>query len=249
MQKLSIAIITKNEEKNIGRCLKSVNWADEVVVVDSGSIDGTLRICKEFNCKIINSEWLGFGATKQLAVENCANDWIFVIDADEVMTAELKTKIESTLVNPNYSGYRIKRTSYYLGKMIRHCGWDKDYTLRLFNKNKGRFNDRVVHESVQIEDEKIGKIEEPLLHYTYPEIKDHIHKMLTYSKLGSEQKYRKGATSSIVKSMLHGVFKFIKMFILQRGFLDGKEGFILSLNSSFGVYLKYLFIWEKRKTE
>lgn len=241
-------MITQNEGENIRRSLESVKWADEIVVADSGSTDNTLDICQEFNCKIIHTKWLGFGKTKQVAVENCSNEWILVLDADEVVTRPLKLSIERILESPDYDGYRVKRNSFYLGKMIKHCGWDKDYTLRLFNKNKGKFNNKVVHESVQINSGKIGVIKDPMLHYTYPDINSHIQKMNRYSELGAIHKSSAGQSSSIAKACIRGIIKFIKMFILQLGFLDGKEGFVLSFNSAFGVYLKYLYVWEKKRS-
>jgi glycosyltransferase involved in cell wall biosynthesis len=244
MNRLSIAIITKNEEKNIARCLESVQWADEIVVVDSGSTDETVKICKKYNCIIYNSEWLGFGKTKQFAIDKCTNNWVFSLDADEIVTPGLKIKIEKLLEEPAFYGYRIKRSSYYLGKMIQHCGWNKDYTLRLFDKSKGKFNQKIVHESVEITDGKIGKMEELILHYTYPKVQNHISKMTIYAQLGAEQDFAKGKKSTISKAVFSGIYKFVKMFILQKGFLDGKYGFLLSYNSAFGVFLKYLYLWE-----
>ncbi|MCK4980243.1 MAG: glycosyltransferase family 2 protein [Candidatus Delongbacteria bacterium] len=244
MNKLSVAIITKNEENNIMRCLKSVSWVDEVVIVDSGSTDKTIEKCNEYNCKVIESEWLGFGKTKQLAVDNCKNYWVLVLDADEEISESLKVKIEEILINPKHSGYRIKRNSFYLGKMIKYCGWDKDYTLRLFDKNKGKFNDKLVHESVKIEDENIGIIKEVMLHYTYPSISLHMSKIKMYSELGAKDLIKKGHSSCIANAVLRGILKFFKMYFIKLGILDGKIGFILCVNSSFGVYLKYLKLWE-----
>lgn len=247
--RLSIAIITKNEELNIGRCLKSVSWADEIVVVDSGSTDKTIDISTEHSCKIIKTSWLGFAKTKQLAVDNCSNDWVLVLDADEVITEPLKIKIKSILQSPEFSGYKIKRSSFYLGKLIRHCGWDKDYTLRLFEKSKGKFNEKLVHESVKIENDNVGTIEDVMLHYTYPTIDLHIAKMGMYSELGAKTLFNKGRRSGILNAVIRGTLKFLKMYIVKLGFLDGKTGFILCINSSFGVYLKYLKLWELVKND
>ncbi|MBT4360547.1 MAG: glycosyltransferase family 2 protein, partial [Candidatus Marinimicrobia bacterium] len=142
---LSITIITKNEERNIRRCLDSIQWAEEVVIVDSGSTDQTLAICKSYNCRIIHTEWLGFGKTKQLAVNETTHDWVLSIDADEVITPELQSAIQSVLKNPKADGYQIKRESFYLKRKIKYSGWQNDYPLRLFNKRKGQFNDAPVH--------------------------------------------------------------------------------------------------------
>ncbi|MFA7122627.1 MAG: glycosyltransferase family 2 protein [Candidatus Delongbacteria bacterium] len=245
MNKLSAAIITKNEEKNIKRCLESVRWADEIIVVDSGSTDKTVGICKSYDCRIELSEWLGFAKTKQKAVDLCTNDWVLVLDADEEITDSLKDRLLKILDNPVHSGYRIKRESFYLGKKIRYCGWDKDYTLRLFDKNKGRFNNKAVHESVQIQSGTIGVISDPMIHYTYPTISSHIDKMNTYSDLGAAEMAKKGHASNPVSAVLRGLAKFVKMYILKLGFLDGKTGFVLCVNSAYGVYLKYLKMWKK----
>ena len=243
---LSVTIITLNEEKNIERCLKSVAWADEIVVVDSGSSDDTINICQRFGCKIIQTTWLGYGPTKKQAVESATNDWILSIDADEEVTDELRVKIRTILENPHSQGYRIKRKSFYLGQVVQHCGWDRDYPLRLFNRRYGNFNDKQIHESVEITGQ-ISQIEEPLLHYTYPTLSSHILRLDKYSELGAAAAFQKGKTVSIIGAVMRGLLKFIKMYFLQLGFLDGKIGFVLAYNSAFGVYLKYIKLWEKNR--
>lgn len=240
--KLSATIITHNEEENIEKCLKSLHWVDEIVVVDSYSQDRTVEICKKYNCIVIQTEWLGFGKTKQVAVNQAGNDWILSIDSDEEVSGELAEKIKLILADPKYNGYRIKRNSFYLGKEIKHCGWNSDFPIRLFNKTSGRFNEKVVHESVVINGEK-GKLKESLYHYTYPTISKHIGKINRYTDLaliesGNLKQY------SILASIFLGLNKFFKMYFLQKGFLDGKAGFLLSLNSAFGIYLKYIKMWK-----
>lgn len=242
--KVSATIITFNEELNIERCLKSLNWADEILVIDSHSTDKTVEICNHYNCKVIQTEWKGFGKTKKLAVDNASNNWIFSIDADEEVTESLKKRIEEILEEPQFNGYKIKRRSYYLGKEIKYCGWDRDYPLRLFNKSFGNFNDKEVHESVIINGSK-NKIEEPLLHFTYPTISSHINKMNRYSDLSLYDR-KSDKSYGLFTSLLLGLNKFLKMYLLQRGFLDGKIGFLLSINSAFGVYLKYVKVWQNR---
>jgi len=243
---ISVVIITKNEEHNIERCLKSVQWADEIVVIDNGSSDRTMDICRQYNCRIKETNWLGFGPLKKMAVDLATQDWIFSIDADEQVSEPLKDKIFNILENPQHNGFRIKRESYYLGKKIRFCGWNRDYQLRLFNRRFGNFNDKPVHESVGISGE-VGKIEEPLYHYTYPTVQSHIEKMNRYTELGLDLLIEKKKTASIGGAVLRGLAKFFKMYILQLGFLDGKIGFVLCYNSAFGVHLKYLKLWEKNR--
>lgn len=242
MNKLSATIITFNEEKNIERCLKSLQWLDEIVIVDSYSTDKTIEICEKYGCKIIQTEWKGFGNTKKYAVDNASNNWIFSIDADEEVSEELRIEIEKLLKNPEFNAYKIKRNSFYLNEEIKYCGWHRDFPLRLFNRKYGNFNDKQVHESVIINGEK-GKIEAPLYHYTYPTISSHFSKINRYSDLAqnniSSKKY------GITISIFLGLNKFMKMYVLQKGFLDGKIGFLLSFHSAFGVYLKYIKTWQK----
>jgi glycosyltransferase involved in cell wall biosynthesis len=243
MEKLTVTIITKDEESNIGRCLESVKWADEIVVIDSGSRDKTLEICRRYGCRIIETEWLGFGPTKQLGVKAASNDWILSIDADEELTVSLIKKIMEVLASKDiHKGYCIKRNSFYLGRMIKFC-WGRDFPLRLFNRNYGNFDEKSVHESVQMEIE-VGKIKEPMLHYTYPTIESHVKKINLYSSLGAVQSYEKGKRSSIPKALLRGVYFFIEMYFFRLGFLDGKEGLVLSVVSSYGATYKYLKLWE-----
>jgi glycosyltransferase involved in cell wall biosynthesis len=246
---LSVAIVTLNEESNLRRCLESIKWADEIVVVDSGSTDRTKEICLSYGCKFIESPWLGFGKTKQLAVANTTHDWVLSIDSDEEITPLLKQEIIALLqTEPAYQGYRIKRDSFYLGKIIRHCGWNKDYTLRLFNKQNGNFNDKIVHEFVDVKG-RIAYLKNTMLHYTYPTLDSHINKMTRYARLGAEQIQSKGRKATILTAIIRGKCKFLKMYFLQSGFLDGREGFLLSLNSGWGVYLKYITLWEMNKSK
>ena len=239
--KISATIITRNEEANIERCLKSLDWVNEIVVVDSFSDDRTIEICAKYNCKIIQTEWKGFGKTKKYAVDAASNDWIFSIDADEEVTDDLKNKILSILENPKFEGYKIKRTSYYLGTRIKYCGWDRDFPVRLFNRKNGNFNDKEVHESVIINGQK-AKVNEALQHYTYPTISSHISKMNRYTDLSLIQQNKH---YSIFSAVIFGINKFFNMYLLQKGFLDGIVGFLLCLNSAYGVFLKYIKTWQK----
>lgn len=244
MNKCSAVIIAKNEAQNIERCLRSLDFADEIILLDTGSQDNTCQIAERYGAKIYQLDtWQGFGLAKRKAVEYASNDWIFSIDADEVVSNELKSKIKQILQNPKYYLYRIKRKSFYLGKMINYSGWQNDYPKRLFNRNFANFNDKTVHESV-VGNCPIGTIEEVIYHYTYPTIKSHIDKINFYTDIAAnEQKNKKYTLCKPISSFF---LKFLKMYFLQFGFLDGKEGFILSFISAFGVALKYFKIIEKQ---
>ncbi|RKY50912.1 MAG: glycosyltransferase family 2 protein [Candidatus Neomarinimicrobiota bacterium] len=239
---LSAALIVKNEEKNIRRCLESIRWIRDIVVYDSGSTDKTPDICRAYGCRLFEGEWLGFGPAKQFAVSQTLHDWVLVIDADEEVSPELKEEILAVIENPVFDGYRIRRLSYYLGRLIRHSGWNRDDTLRLFHKERGHFNDKQVHESVQILSGSIGKIESPLYHYTYPDINTHLRKISHYTDLAAESAVRQGKRSVLFLAFIKADFKFFKMYFLQAGFLDGWEGLILASVSAFGVFLKYVKI-------
>ncbi|MDD3806636.1 MAG: glycosyltransferase family 2 protein [Candidatus Marinimicrobia bacterium] len=239
---LSAAIIVKNEAHNIQRCLESIRWIEDIVVFDTGSTDETVDLCQKFGCRVFEGEWKGFGPAKQFAVSQTKYDWVFVIDADEVASPELSETIRTVIMSPQAHGYRIRRLSYYLGKQIRHSGWNRDYTLRLFHKAHGFFNDKLVHEFVQIPSGKIEKIESPLYHFTYPDVNTHIRKIMRYTDLAAESAIQQGSRATLAGAFFRGIFKFLKMYLFQAGFLDGEEGFILSSVSSFGVFMKYVKI-------
>lgn len=242
---LSVTIITRDEAHNIARCLESVRWADEIVVVDSGSTDGTIEICRSFPCRLIQTEWRGFGPTKRFAVEQAAHDWILSVDADEVITDALARAIRALLdAPPQAAAYRITRRSYYLGNPIRFSGWQRDCPVRLFDRRRGNFGDEIVHESVHVEG-KVASLEGGLLlHYPYPSLATHLAKMERYSHLAAVQLHERGRSSTISEALLRAGAKFAKMYVLRGGFLDGKAGFVLASNSAYGVFLKYLRLWE-----
>jgi glycosyltransferase involved in cell wall biosynthesis len=244
---LSVTVLTKNEEASIGRCLSSLRWADEIVVADSGSTDRTLEICREYHCRILETQWLGYGPTKQQAVDAASNDWILSVDADEEATEELRAAILTTLEDPACNAYRIRRRSFYLGRQIRHCGWNRDYPIRLFHRGRCRWNEKPVHESVTVSGET-GRILSPLLHHTYPTVRSHVERMNLYADLGASHMHAQGRSSSIPGAVVRGAAKFLKMYVLQAGFLDGRFGFVLCRNSAFGVYLKYLKLWEQTRS-
>jgi len=246
---ISVSIIAKNEEHNIDRCLQSVQWADEIIVVDSGSTDQTLEICKTHNCIIIKTPWLGFGKTKQIGINAAQNDWVFSIDADEEVSKELQSNILSIVKRAEHQAFDIKRISYYLKKQINHSGWQTDYPLRLFNKQYGNFNDAIVHEAVIMQDRSLSRIEMPIYHHPFPDINTHIKKINHYAQLGAQILFKNGKNTSLSYAIFSGIVKFIKMYLIKRGFLDGKEGLVLAILSGFSSTLKYLKLWSLWRTK
>ncbi|KQC13672.1 MAG: hypothetical protein APR63_07845 [Desulfuromonas sp. SDB] len=240
-QKISAVIITRNEQQNIERCLNSLDWVDEIVVLDSGSTDKTKTICRQKGCRVISAQWVSFGSNKQKAVENASYDWILSVDADEQVSPELKNRIRELLVKPTYSAYRIKRESFYLDRFIRYC-WKNDYPVKFFNRQKAAFNSQQVHETVDLCGE-LGVIEQPLYHYSYLSISSHLLKMDRYSQITSEVMKNEGKRVNLFSVFLRFHLMFLKMYLLKRGFMDGKWGLILSFNSAYGVFLKYLKLW------
>ncbi len=245
MQKISVAIITLNEEENIRACLESVLWADEILVSDSGSADRTVEICKEYGAKVFKDEWSGFGRQKNLIAGRAKNDWILNIDADERVTHDLKKEIESIL-SSDYDGYFIPRKNFFGSRWIKYCGWHPDYNLRLYKKERGYFNERGVHEAVQIKG-RAGFLKNPLEHYTYRDISDYLKRMDRYSTLAAEEMLKNGKTAGLLDLVLRPSFTFLKMFFLQKGFLEGYRGVVLSGLYSSYTFAKYAKLWEMSK--
>lgn len=243
MEKISVVIITKNESQNIARCIKSALWANEIVLLDTGSSDNTIDIAQNLGAKVHTiDKWEGFGMAKQKVVSLATYDWVVSVDADEEFTTELKQAIQNILEKPKYMIYRIKRKSFYLGKLIEYSGWNNDYPIRLFNRNYAGFNNKKVHESID-GNHQIGKIESYLLHYTYNDINSHLRKMILYSDLALEENPNKKISKFGI--LFRGIFQFIQMYILNRGFLDGNHGFVLAIMSSISVMTKYIKYYEK----
>ena len=230
--KLSIVIITKNEEKFIFDALKSAVFADEVVILDSGSEDQTCNIAKEIGARVEQQAWLGFGAQKNKAVELADNDWVFVLDADERITPELRDEIISTLKNPQFDGYRIARLNNFFGKYIKTCGLYPDYSIRLFNKNKGKFNDVAVHESVQING-RVLSLKNHMIHLAYETIDEFKVKQKRYASLSHKKRNR-------LKALISPVWTFFKLYFIKLGFLDGWRGFTIAKLYAQYTFWKYI---------
>ena len=248
MPKLSVIIITKNEGENIRACIESVNWADEIIVVDSGSSDATVEICRELGAQVHQHDWPGFGMQKNRALSYANHEWVFSIDADERVTSELRAQLINAMEDGNKNGYYVPRLSQFCGRFIRHSGWYPDYVLRLFRRTKGRFSDDIVHEHV-ILDGDTGKLTSPLLHYSYLNQADVQRKTEQYAKAGALQMLKKGKKATILDAPLRAGWAFIRTYLLRMGFLDGIAGIHVAMMNTRTTYLKYKQLRTLRLTE
>ncbi len=237
---LSVVVITKNEETNIGRCLESMSWADEIIMVDSQSTDRTVEIAQQYGAKIYSPEWRGFGPAKQAGLDHATQEWAFSIDADEAATPELAEEIRKIVrEGGEHDGYIVKRRTNFLGRWIYHCGWYPDPVLRLFRREKGRFDEAVVHEKVKV-DGAVGELQNELLHYSYPTIEHYLKKFNTYTTMGAQQAFGDGRRARWWDILLRPPVAFAKHYVSRQGFRDGMEGLIISVMSSAAVFVKYV---------
>jgi len=241
---LSVIIITKDEQDNIKDCLESIKWADEIIVIDSGSADKTEEICRKYTNSFYVKDWPGFGIQKQRALDLATHEWVLSIDADERVTLDLKDEIISVLnSNLNEDGYLIPRLSNYLGKNMRHAGWYPDYTLRLVKRKKSYFTKDIVHEKM-IVDGPIKKLSNHLVHYPYKDIAHHMEKLNSYTSLSAKKMFSNGKSVSWLMIFIKAFFSFFRAYILRKGFLDGWQGLVVSISTSLSVYMKYVKLKE-----
>ena len=238
--RLSVIIITKNEEKNIRTCLDSIAWVDEIIVLDSGSTDNTVTICKEYSDKVYETDWIGFGQQKNRALKYASGDWILSLDADEWITPELKAEILMAIQNPGrYVAFEIPRLSSYCGQYMHHSGWWPDYVTRLCRRGMARFNEQIVHERM-IADGSVGRLSNHIMHSSFKDLEHVLTKLNRYSTDNANMLLDKGEKSSLLKAILHGLWSFIHTYIVRAGFLDGRMGFILAVSNAEGTYYKYI---------
>lgn len=240
---LSVIIITKNESRHIASCLKSVAWADEIIVLDSGSSDDTVAICKTYTAQVYETDWPGFGPQKQRALDKAQGDWVFSIDADEQVTTQLQEEIKHAIQSNRFAGYQIPRLSSFCGKTIRHGGWWPDYIVRLFRRESANFLDVPVHEKVLV-DGPVGKLKSPLLHDTYQTLEEAINKMNKYSSLSAKMLFDAGKKSSISKTLIKTLWTFVRTYLVKAAFLEGRHGLMLAAVNSQGTFYKYIKLLE-----
>jgi glycosyltransferase involved in cell wall biosynthesis len=244
--KLTVTVITQNESRNIGAALESVSWADEIVVVDSGSTDDTVEIARRMGARVEMREWPGYAAQKNYAASLASNDWILSLDADERVTPGLAREIRELMAGtPSARGYRIPRIAFYLGRWIRSTDWYPDYQLRLYDRRGGRWNDKRVHESVAL-DGQPGQLRHDLQHYPYRDISHHLATIDRYTTLAAEEWHAAGRRASAPQILVHTELAFARNFVLKAGFKDGAAGLIVSSLNSYYVFLKLAKLWERQ---
>ena len=243
---LSVIIISKNESEHIGRCLESVSWADEIIVLDSGSTDDTVSICKQFTPHVYETDWPGFGPQKQRALDKAIGTWILSIDSDEQISEDLKIEIQQAMKTDNIAGFEIPRLSSYCGRQMKHGGWWPDHVLRLFQRKAGHFTDDIVHERIVV-DGLLKKLQNPILHEAFINPEEVLHKVNNYSSLGAKKLFEKGKSTSLKMVILKAFWTFFRTYILKTSFLDGSQGLMLAISNAEGTYYKYLKLLDLQK--
>ena len=249
MRKLSAVIITYNEARNIKRCVASLlDVVDEIVVVDSYSTDATPSICKGLGVQFHQRDWKGYSKQKNYGNGLASNDWILSIDADEALSEELKKSILKEKERGNGYNFSFNRLTNYCGKWIHHCGWYPDTKIRMFNRTNDDWQGEV-HEKLTVSKSAVSKLKGDLLHFSYNSVSDHVQRANKYSTLGAEELFSNGKKASLIKVVFNPWLKFNRMFFIQLGFLDGIEGFTISLITAYGTFLKYIklkFLWKNK---
>ena len=243
---LSVIVITKNEASNIAACLASVSFAGEVIVVDSGSSDGTAMIAQQMGARVTTTaDWPGFGRQKNRALDLATGDWILSMDADERVTPELALEIQQAMRSTTDSIFDMPRRTSFCGQWIDHCGWSPDRITRLFKRGSARFNDHLVHESLQavMPKTQIRSLQHPLLHFSYPTPNHYWDKLKIYSEAWAIQKYQDGKSTSIGRAMASSVVAFVRSYIIRLGFLDGALGFVVCQMQAQATFYKYFQLY------
>jgi (heptosyl)LPS beta-1,4-glucosyltransferase len=245
---VSAIVITKNEADAIADALKSLAWADEIIVVDAESTDSTVAIARQFTERVYVRAWNGYVDQKNHAAALAAHDWIFSLDADERVTDDLSAEIRALLQSePPVSAYRMPRVSFYLGRWMRTTDMYPDYQLRLYDRRHAKWDGLHVHESVKVDTDAVGYLKNELQHYPYKDLSEHLIRMDRYTSLAARQMFEKGRRATRLELLFHPPIAFARNYILKGGFRDGKAGLIISLVNSYYVMLKFAKLWELQR--
>lgn len=247
-EKLTVIVPTFNEGENLQACLESVAWADEIMVVDSGSTDATLEIARRFTDRILEHEYINSATQKNWAIPKATHSWVMIVDADERVTPGLKKEIQKVLEAPKYHGYSIGRLNHFLGHPLHHGGWSpkEDRNVRLFMRDKGRYEDKEVHADVVVKG-SVGHLEHPLVHHSYKSLDQYFKKMDRYTRWAAMDIVKRGKPVRWYHITLRPLGDFIRLYFMKLGFLDGFPGLIIALLSAYYVMVKYSRAWEMEK--
>jgi glycosyltransferase involved in cell wall biosynthesis len=242
---LSVIIVAKNEALNIVDCVRSASFADEVLVLDSGSTDGTAALAESAGARVVVTDWPGYGAQNNRGIDLAQGDWIFSLDADERISAELAQEISSAIAAGGFDGYRVPRISMFVGRFIHHGGWRPDFTRRLVRRGAGRFTEHFLHANLEVKG-RVGSLSNPIVHYSFRDLPSVLEKMDRYSSAGARDMDDRGRRGSFEGAVFHGLWAFIRTYLLRLGFLDGRWGFMLAVSNAEGTYYRYLKLWLKQ---
>ena len=246
--KLTVTVITYNESEHIDAALESVAWADEILVVDSGSADATVAIARARASRVLERAWTGYSDQKNFAAAQASNDWVLSMDADERVTPALAGEIRALLARgPKALGYRIKRVSRYHDRWIRTTDWYPDFQLRLYDRRAGRWNGLKIHESFHLDSGKPEFLSGEIEHYAYRDISHHLAKINSYTSLIAEQWLAEGRRTSVPALVFHPAFAFFRNYVLRRGVADGAPGLVISIMNAYYVFLKHAKLWERQR--
>lgn len=235
---ISVITISKNEADNIRRCLESVKWVDEIIVLDSGSSDGTVDIVKEYTDKVYSTDWQGFGIQKQRALDLAKSEWVLNLDADEYVSEDLRSVIESSIDSQKADGYKIPIRMCFYGKPLRFSASPKRH-VRLFRRQGAKFSDDIVHEKIILPPKsKIRQIKIPILHNSFRDVSHALNKLNFYSSYSAQIRIKAKKKPSLLKTMAATVWMFVRCYIIQAGFLDGKEGLLFAVFSAQGSWYR-----------
>ncbi len=246
---LTVTVIALNEERDLPRCLQSVGFADEVIVVDSGSTDKTVEIAQRFGARVEREPWRGYGPQKNHAMSLARNNWVLNLDADEALTPELQSEIEAVVLGKTVSqssGYAIARKTYYMGRWIRFGGWYPNYVTRLARRSSAKWSEPQVHEELQV-DGPIARLKNPMLHYTFSDIADQVRTNIRYALQGSEVLASRGVKGSVLLMLFKPIGKFLESYVLKQGFRDGLAGLVIAVNAAHSMFMKYAFLLERER--
>lgn len=243
MEKISAIVTCFNREEEIGSCLESLKWADELIVVDSFSTDGTVEIARGPAAKFFQRRYVSPGEQKNWAIRQASYSWILAIDSDEMIPPALRDEILSEMKNPRYHQYKAYRRNFFRGKEIKHCGWDTDKIIIIFKKDRYRYREDVVHDRL-IPEDRFGFFKNKVIHHPHRSIEDFINRSNRYARGGAKKYFREGRRGTAFKMLLHAVFNFLKMYVFRLGFLDGARGLVICTLSSCYVAEKYARLWE-----